>query len=161
MDLSVEVRLGQGGHKDLFLKIPLLGVSVCADTYYFVLALEERQIRVDEVAIRQAVVSLLQYWIDRASNLKDLETIHLPFDFSDQYTGCLQVTAEGSSFHLSYGFSLIEGWRVNPLSPGHYSHQVGDFRQQENCEHRIPRSDFIGTLNRSIADLESETAQPL
>lgn len=155
MEIHVETRPGAGGHRDLFLAIPQLGLVTCADTYYFALALEERHVKVHEVAVRQAVSALLSYWIDWVLSCADGDTIHLPFDFSDQYTGCLQVKAEGSNVWLSYGYSLIEGWRVDPLEPGTYFQQVEDFKADPDQNLKISRIEFLDAVRGAFLKIDS------
>ena len=154
MELHVSTNPGHGGHSDLFLKIPLLGVDVSADTYYFVLAIEDRQDLVNAQDVRRGIVGLLQYWQEQTSACGDRRTIYLPFDFSDQYTGCLQVVANGLNVQLCYGFSLIEGWRVNPLNPAMYCHEVTDFKAHNSGMIELPRQQFIDALCLAIAEVE-------
>lgn len=159
MKLDVRVNPGAGGHSDLFLSIPLLGLEVCADTYYFVVAMEEQEIKVDEGVVRQSVVALLKYWIEKVSACDEGAVIHLPFDFSDQYTGCLQVTSKGSNLLLSYGFSLTEGWRVDPLNPSLDFQSVCDFEARPSREIEVPVVEFLDAVSVTAAEIE-RSGQP-
>ncbi|QPH55198.1 hypothetical protein [Pontivivens ytuae] len=156
MEFIVRVSLGRGGHQDLLLTIPQLDVEVLADTYYFALAIEKRGVALNERAVRKGVVALLNYWIAKVSSCEDGEVIYLPFDFSDQYTGCFQVTGMGSNLRLSYGFSLLEGYRVNPLDPGDYYKKVRDFKTTSDRYIDLSHEEFLGALRVAVAKIEAE-----
>ena len=155
MDLQVSITPSQGGHRDLRLEIPSLGVDVCADTYYFAVALENLHETIDEADVRRGIVGLLDYWLKMISTCGSDEVIYLPFDFSDQYTGRLQVTGVGENFCLSYGYSLIEGWRVNPLEPGNYCRQVSDFKAGKGCTLELARQELSDAVESAIAVVET------
>jgi hypothetical protein len=78
---------------------------------------------------------------------------YLPFDFSEQYTGCLKVVkVHNSSYRISYGYSLlVEGWNVDPLDPDDYTERVTDF-QTTTDEFENESNVFMGLI-KTIHDL--------
>ena len=146
MEIHIEMRLGTGGHRDLFLTIPQLGVEVCADSYYFAVALGHRNVRASENTVRQEVVALLSCWVDTVCSCSDGDTVYLPFDFSDQYTGCLRVIEDRDNFRLSYGHSLFEGWRIDPLEAAEHSQQYDDFNPSSEREVSLSKDDLLAAL---------------
>jgi hypothetical protein len=160
MDLLVSTNLGSGGHEDLFLTIPLIGLKVSADTYYFALALEEVDVRIDENEVKRGVLSLLTYWADKALACGNDEVIHLPFDFSDQYIGCIQLVTNDARFRLSYGFTHTPGYSVNPLELGDFCQQVSDFQKTSKNPCEVSRQDFQLAIDDAIVQIEKDIATP-
>ena len=54
--------------------------------------------------------------------------MYLPFDFSDEYTGCLRCERKEDRFVIVDGFSLQEGWSVNPSDISDYIYNIRDFQ---------------------------------
>ena len=145
---------GQGGHRDLLFCIPDLIDDKEFDTYYFYLAVEPVETIGD---IKKAVSRLLQFWHNKVSESKNGETIFLPIDFSDEYTGCLKVLHKDDQLVLTYGFSRREGYTVNPLNPEDYYKQITDFEAGSEKYLIVSQSVFISTLDIQIRKLEGET----
>jgi hypothetical protein len=145
---------GKGGHKDLLFSIPNLMGDTEFDTYYFCLAVEPVE-NIDD--IKNAVSQLLQFWIDKVSESKEGETIFLPIDFSDQYTGCLKIQNQDAQLVLTYGCSRREGWAVDPLNPGNYYREITDFEADSEKQMTVDPSVFISTLSRQMSKLKGRT----
>jgi hypothetical protein len=142
---------GQGGHKDLLFCIPDLIDDKVFDTYYFYLAVEPVE-TIDD--IKKAVSRLLQFWHNKVSESKNGETIFLPIDFSDEYTGYLKVCHQDDQLVLTYGFSRREGFTVNPLNPEDYYKQITDFEAVPEKNLIVSQSVFISTLDKQIRKLK-------
>lgn len=141
----------KGGHDDLLVTIDSL-INEVFDTYYFALAIEPYESLQD---IKNAVAQLLTYWTKEIQSAKEGQRIHLPIDFSDQYTGCIEVVQKGEDLQLRYGYSEKEGWNINPLNPDDYSKTVYDFEDTENRTVELSKPDFLTAIERQIEKLKS------
>ncbi len=142
----------KGGHEDLIFEIPNLISQQKFDTYYFALAIEPKN---GLKEIRKTVAELLESWNKKQTELKNRDTIYLPIDFSDQYTGCLKVEKE-NDLNLTYGFSRKEGWSVGPINPSEYFESITDFESENNKSLIVRQSDFENCLTELIENLKSE-----
>ncbi len=150
--LSIDIiENDKGGHEDLLFSIPDLIGDMAFDTYYFCLAVEPVE-TINE--IKNAVSRLIHFWVDKLLESKNGETIFLPIDFSDQYTGCLKVQNHDSKLVLTYGFSRREGYTVNPLNPENYYKEINDFEADTEKQMTVDQTDFISTLDRQIRKLK-------
>lgn len=131
-----------GGHKDLLFMINGLVDSKSFDTYYFAFAIEPIS---GLTNIKNAVGQLISFWRDKTLELKDSETIYLPIDFSDQYTGCLRVVRDKDEVVLTYGNSRVEGHAVNPLNPINYYKVIKDF-EADSGELKLDLKEFTHNL---------------
>ena len=148
--LTIDV-IGKDGHNDLLFSIPYLIGNKELDTYYFCLAVEPVETVED---IKNAVSQLIQFWHDKVSESKNGETIFLPIDFSDQYTGCLKVQNQGGQLVLTYGFSRREGFAVDPLNPESYYKGIADFEAESEKHLTVDHTIFISTLDKQIRKLK-------
>ena len=138
------------GHKDLLFSIPDLIGKKEFDTYYFYLAIEPVK-TIDD--IKKAVSQLINFWLIKVIECKNGETIFLPIDFSDQYTGCLKVVNLNNLLVLTYGFSRREGYSVSPLNPENYYKEIYDFEAEFEKQVIVDKSILISTLDRQIRKL--------
>jgi len=141
----------KGGHYDLLFSIPELIGDREFDTYYFYLAVEPTE-TIDD--IKNAVSCLIQFWLDKILESKNGETIFLPIDFSDQYTGCLKVQNKNDQLVLTYGFSMLEGYTVDPLNPENYYKDITDFEADTEKQLIVETPSFVSTLDRQIRKLK-------
>lgn len=106
----------EGGHGNLVLKLESIKFSQVADTYYF--ALDSSFMKGDES--EQKVImnlhNLLKCWFAAVQKLESGDVKFLPFDFSDQYIGCLRVEKlEGDNILVDYGSTRkFEGSSFKP-----------------------------------------------
>ena len=135
ISVTVNQRIA-GGHGDLLLDLKPIGFSQVADTYYFALdtAFMEKDESEDKVVL--SLRHLLKCWFAAVSKLDRASVAYLPFDFSDQYIGCLRVEeCEEENLMVSYGSTRkFEGSSFNPfdcdmfiLSDKDYSKTTGAF----------------------------------
>jgi len=135
------------GHEDLILEIKSINLRVVADTYYFRILDDFEPITAEDLRIKHALALLLGYWMSRVDSLNVTDYCYLPFDFSDEYTGCLKVAiVQENSLRVSYGYSLVvEGWNVDPLDPDDYTERVNDF-QATSEEFDIQSNAFVSMI---------------
>ena len=139
----------QGGHEDLLVNIDGL-INKVFDTYYFAIAIEPFENLQD---IKNAVTKLLMYWREEIQSAKDGQKLHLPIDFSDQYSGCIEAAQKGENLQLRYGYTERGGWNINPIDPGDYSKTVTDFEDTENIIIEVSKADFLNEIVRQIRKL--------
>ncbi len=149
--LRVEIiKNDHGGHGDLIFEISNLTGRKVFDSYYFALTEDVKNIN----DVKNAVSKLLAYWKDKIMKSKNGDRIFLPIDFSDQYTGCLRVEKKASKLKLTYGFSMIEGYAVNPSNPSEYYKEVKDFKAGEK-QITVEESLMIAALEQQISKLKN------
>ncbi|WMS44649.1 hypothetical protein RDV64_09810 [Acuticoccus sp. MNP-M23] len=158
MDLTVAIDPGSGGHDDLIMTIPLLGLEICADTYYFAIALEDAGSEFDQSDVKKGVASLLRRWSEASKACICGETVHLPFDFSDKHVGCIQLIRRDSVFFISYGYCDLPGYSVNPLKLGSFCREVSDFKMTTKTAIDVPCQSFLLAMDFAIASIEQEFA---
>ncbi len=151
--LNIEIiENNKGGHEDLMFEIPGLIGQQKFDTYYFALAILPKN-GINE--IKNAVAELIASWNKKQAELKSGETIYLPIDFSDQYTGCLKVEKK-NNLTLTYGFSRREGWSVDPINPNKYFESITDFESENKKSLTVGQSEFEKCLDGLIEKLKPE-----
>jgi hypothetical protein len=145
-------------HDDLFLSLP--SYRRVADTYYFAIDSGILDRDESEEKVRKVIESLLDQWsraLDSGSS-----PIFLPYDFSDQYTGCLRVLVEGDFVHVTPGFSNREGWSFSPSDISDFVLSVSDFRS-DGPPLTVPRKswmDQVVSAARIVSGDERKTAEP-
>ena len=143
----------KGGHKDLLFEIPGLVSLQEFDLYYFALAIEPYESKADIIL---AVVHLLSYWRQKIEETGQGEKIYLPIDFSDEYTGCLQVEKKDEALHLIYGYTTeIQGWYISPLDPGDCYKSVTAFQPDTTEPLVVDEQEFITSVVQQIQKLTS------
>ncbi|MER7534723.1 hypothetical protein ABTX77_08010 [Streptomyces sp. NPDC097704] len=118
-------RLDQrGDHDDLCLHLG--AYSHTCDSYY--LAIDESPTASESLGADLA--RLLEQWRDQVEALKGTGgTAYLPYDFSDQCTAWLRVTsADGRDAEVTAGWSLVEGWSINPSDYVATAPEITDFK---------------------------------
>lgn len=102
--LKIELSRFRTDHKDLRLSIAGGKFQQVADSYFFAIDLERTHAQIDREKIRSAVMKLLEGWEVLLQRLGQDTQCYLPFDFSDQYIGCLRVSLKkGSAVTVQYG----------------------------------------------------------
>ncbi|MCH8318441.1 MAG: hypothetical protein IIA88_08065 [Bacteroidetes bacterium] len=143
----------KGGHEDLIFEIPRLVNESTFDTYYFALAIEPKN---GLSEIKNAVAGLLKSWKSVLTKIQNGETVHLPIEFSDEYTGCVQVKSSSENFQLNYGYSRREGWSVDPINPINYFNSITDFKSENEKSISVPKIEFLNGLIEQINKLKNK-----
>jgi hypothetical protein len=140
----------QNGHEDLLFEIPGLVGQKKFDTYYFALAIEPKN---GLSEIQKAVSHLIESWKQEINRLKYGQSIYLPIDFSDQYTGCIKLEKH-DKLNLTYGYSMREGWSVDPINPTDYYTSVNDFKSEVDKSLVVEQNELENCLNKLIVNLK-------
>jgi len=126
--------------------------DVC-DSYYFAIDHTFMPSREDGQKVRIVLTVLLERWIEAITSSPTGHTVFLPYDFSDQYTGCIQCErVTDTDLHLTLGYSKREGWAVMPSNPGDYFQTVSDFTGTglpESCSLAV----FVTAIHTAISEL--------
>jgi hypothetical protein len=152
--LLIQFRDNDTAHDDLHVCIE--GYSRVADSYYF--ALDPSMLPGDESPnkVRRVLIQLLQRWTDALAKATATQLVYLPFDFSDQYTGCFQCRPNDDYIEILPGWSHREGWSLPPSDPGEYLFGITDFKFDAAAPVKLPRDEFLRRIRESIADAESQ-----
>lgn len=149
--ISIDViKNDDGGHKDIIFSVPDLIIDGVFDTYYFGIFIEPIESFQD---IRNAIAELINFWKTKILACEIGEVVYLPIDFSDQYTGCLKVEKLGEEIKLNYGYSLREGYSVNPISPEDYYKEIDDFKLTSEETLIVSQNRFTSDLEKNIIKL--------
>lgn len=129
-------------HEDL--ELFFFGETRTCDSYF--LALDSGLMPEDESSQKVAAVlnSLIRQWIDLSVHATDGQTIYLPFDFSDQCTGCLRCKFSEDTVTVTLGNSYIEGYSHRASDVSSFSRSINDFEPAPvDCpSHTLPRIEF-------------------
>jgi hypothetical protein len=156
-ELLLKFRDNRSGHDDIHLWLD--GYSRVADSYYLAIdpELDPEDESVDK--IRRVLVRLLGQCVKAIDRATREQPAYLPFDFSDQYTGCLRCRPDGEEIEITAGWSRREGWSVSPSEPGDYFFEVTDFSPDSSSTIRLRRDAFLARLDESIRDTELQRAE--
>ena len=77
---------------------------------------------------------LLEGWVEVLGACSDGQTVHLPFDFSDQYTGWLACRRVADAFEVVPGWSNVEGWSIYPSDREGWDRPLDDFTPFDDAE---------------------------
>ena len=152
----IDFRLNRNrtGHEDIVF---LLGsYSRICDSYYFFV---DYTFDPDDESVDKALKvmrKLLQQWINAVDSLVEGQIIYLPFEFSDQYTGCVECTLSQDEILISAGYSNREAWRSWPNNISTYINSINDFKafkEFANCVVKMAKSRFREDVTRAIERL--------
>lgn len=119
IDVTVD-RTIEGGHRNLVLALETIGFIQVADTYYF--AIDPCFMNGDESEHKVILnlLNLLKWWSVSVEKIERGDATYLPFDFSDQYVGCLRVSIrDGQNVLVDYGSTRkFEGCSFSPSRCG-------------------------------------------
>lgn len=112
-------------HEDLVLEMNER--TWLCDSYYFVI---DHRVQGEEniEKVQRGLVKLLEQWINTLKSAAPVDLVYLPYDFSDQYVGCLRCELNSESVVVTRGWSLIPGHSVTPSDITGFVRQVRDFR---------------------------------
>lgn len=126
MELSLLFEDNNTGHKDLVLRFA--GEVYVCDSYYLALDCNVIPEREGADKIRVVLQTLLKQWLFAVENVPDGDTVYLPYDFSDQYTGWLRCFRTGNRATICRGWAEVEGWALSPSAIGPYLKELSGFR---------------------------------
>lgn len=145
----------QGKEHNLILE--LFGQEQIADLYYLA---SDNNLEIEQIEIRIKVsfIKLMNQWIDRIESLNLNETTYLPFDFSDQYIGCLKVVKlEDNKLSLIYGYTRqFEGWQLSPSNIEKFILNENSF-ELDWGNNTANKEDLLKAIAISISDVELDS----
>jgi len=144
------IKNSKKGHEDLLFEIPKLDIQKRLDTYYFTLAIASKK---QPYQIKHAIAELIAFWNKKQAEMTNGAIICLPIDFSDQYTGCLKVE-KNNDLKLTYGYSMQEGYSINPMNPIYFYSTVTDFKPNNEKIVIVNQTAFEKCLTKLIEKLE-------
>jgi hypothetical protein len=133
MEIIFDTR-SEKSHKDILLKISNLDLEQYVDSYYF--GIDDSNDQTVSVKSLYNFRMLLGGWAFTVKGMSIGGVAFLPFDFSDEYIGCLRVEVlEENLLRLQYGCTRkYTGYMLSP---------VNDYSLEMSDEDFIPSSDFI------------------
>lgn len=115
IDVTIDTTI-EGGHGNLLLRLEAIGFTQVADTYY--LAIDPSFMK-DDVSERKVILNLrnlLEWWSASVEKLETEGVTYLPFDFSDQYIGCLRVAMRDAQI-LSVDYGSTRKFQGDSFDP--------------------------------------------
>ena len=149
-------------HGDLRLQFGRF--SRVGDSYYLALDPGIRPGDESPEKVRLVLEQLLEQWIERLKLLVEGETVYLPFEFTDEYTGWLRCRMEGTDTLIDVGWSMLPGYSVKPTEFHLHPYKVTDFDPIPDAgELRIPYAELIEAVEanrKDILDLHPPPVDP-
>ncbi|KAJ3547895.1 hypothetical protein NM208_g1278 [Fusarium decemcellulare] len=151
------------GHGDLELSVGKC--QFIADTYYFLLDAGPQA----PPRLGSRIAGLLNQWLQLLDKLKPHESAYLPWDFSDQCTGWIRVTAvsgDTNSVLVEHGRSSLKGWSFYPSDIVDTAASIRDWTpmcEQENTPVETELEILRAAINRDrerFANLATEIDRP-
>ncbi len=140
-------------HDDLVLKFP--GGEHRCDSYYIALGACNDLDNMSVEALRGAIRTLLSQWLEVVEEAQVVDTLYLPFGFSDQCTAWVRCKFENVNVTLDIGGSLIEGWSFSPNYIRDIVRKVSDFQAIESASSiAMNRSALANAIKANVAELE-------
>jgi hypothetical protein len=140
-------------HNDLVLSLDEF-VRRC-DSYYLALDSDLLPERRDADKVRAVLIRLLEQWAEAVRELPDGGVTFLPYEFDDEASGWLQVTAiDKDNFDVLPVWSTLEGWAFNPSAHrGEARERLGRTEpvQSKLEPQRMSRDDLMSKIAESIA----------
>jgi len=133
------------------------------DSYYFALdpAVQDRP---EDQRIRASLERLLDQWLTAVQNATPGQSVFLPFEFADEYSGWLRVTVEGDRVRCRPGWSAIPGHAVYPSNISQNHANVSDFDPIPDAEDLVVSQVALAEaieLNRlDVIDLHPPALDP-
>ena len=149
--MILEFRDNNTHHNDLFLHF---GDQIIeCDSYYFALDRNVEPEKEDIDKIKAVIKELLNQWKMYVSRAKSGEIIYLPFDFSDEYTGCLKCEFEDDFVSLTVGYLQFEGWLFFPSDISSYIKSNKLFIKSKDSIIKLKRGYFLKQIKQNIQDI--------
>jgi len=134
------------GHKDIHVKYEELHIDSWVDSYYLVL--DQHLLPQIETFEKAKMVQkhILKNWQLMVQDMKEKESIILPYDISDQYIGFLYV------YQMDYYLNISKGWTTKyygysfiPSFDKYLEFDLSDLRL-DSVKDTVLKNDFIEVL---------------
>lgn len=155
LELVWEHVRGSGGHDDLLLYVVGQPRERC-DSYYLGLDDSFDGERSGADSVRAVLRRLLEQWVHALRGAGEGDVLFLPYDFSDQSTGCLRCRVLADEVELVSGFSGREAHDVSLADISDFVHGIDDFQPLRSpIELRAKRSRLIADLEQNVQSVDS------
>lgn len=135
-------------HNDLILHFG--GLEIESDSYYFALDKNILPESEDAKKIKLVIKKLLEQWKTFVSKAKSNEIIYLPFDFSDEYTGCIKCEFQNADVLMTIGYLDFQGWIFFPSDISEYVKSSRYFIKSKDVSLKLKKSDFLKQIKENI-----------
>ena len=133
------------------------------DSYFFALDPAVRH-QSEARRVRASLEQLLDQWLVAVREVRPGQSVFLPFEFADEYTGWIRVTVEGDRVRCRPGWSAIPGHAVSPSRIAPHLSNVADFDPIPDAEDMIVSQIALAEaieLNRAdVIDLHPPSIDP-
>ena len=141
----------QTAHNDLLFTFN--GRVKKCDSYYFAL---DRNLGVEEEnpeKIRKVLKRLLEQWLESVNISDSGSFLYLPYDFSDEYVGCLRCEVSDSFLLLTDGYLNVGGYCYFPSDVGELIKTNSDFTATDQSSVEIHKQEFTRQLKENIENV--------
>jgi hypothetical protein len=146
--------VSNAGSLSLLLEIESIGLEKKADTYY--LSIEQNTVgdRAISNALWPNIEKLLTGWIFQVTTLEVQQASYLPFDFSDEYIGCLECKwISAKEVAVRYGYTKEHfGHSVSPSKSKDFKLSAGSFHPT-SASVSLKRSLLVDDIERCIKSM--------
>jgi hypothetical protein len=146
--MFLEFRDNATAHDDLFF--PFNGRVRTCDSYYFRL---DRNLDPDEEGPEKAknvLKRLLEQWLEFVKDSVSGEIVFLPYDFSDEYIGCLRCEVQNASVSLTDGYLEISGASIYPSDIEDLVKSKSYFTATDKSSVSMQKADLLLELRANI-----------
>lgn len=150
--MLIEFRDNNTRHNDLFLHVGNQVIE--CDSYYFALDRNIEPEKEDAGKVKTVIKALLNQWKIYVSRAESNEIIYLPFDFADEYTGCLKCEFQNDSVLLSVGYLQFEGWAFFPSDIITVVKSSTIFIRSKDLVLELEKRDFLNKIKENIHSIK-------
>jgi hypothetical protein len=146
--MFLEFKDNNTAHEDLLFHFN--GKVKRCDSYYFAL---DRVIAPEDESpekVRVVLKRLLGQWLEYVNNSASGDILYLPYDFSDQYIGCLRCEVADSYVTLIEGYLNIDGYFIPPSDISDLVKTKRYFTVSNKNSIQIQKQDFVDELKENI-----------
>lgn len=104
----------------------------------------------DADKVKTVLKKLLDQWKLYVSRMKADEIIYLPFDFSDEYTGCLRCEFQNDFVLLTVGYLQSVGWLIFPSDISNYVKSSKLFIKSKVLTIKLRKKEFLNQIKQNI-----------
>lgn len=141
---NVQLRLNGSNHNDVVIRLG--DREVVGDSYYFSLDDAYRPDDQSDEKVQELFARLLASCAARVENLEEGESAYLPFDFQDEWLGCVRCLRQGGHFSLALGELDENGYAVLPSEPAEVFSSACAFRPSGD-DIQVQRDAFLSRLS--------------
>jgi hypothetical protein len=154
---DVQLRLNGSNHNDILIRLG--NREVVGDTYYLALDNAYRPDESSEEKVQELFARLLATCAAKVEGLEDGESAYLPFDFQDEWLGCVRCLRRGSEFSLVLGKLDENGYAVSPSEPSEVFSATCAFRPTgDNIQ--VQRDSFLSRLSGLAMSAAAQVKKP-